>query len=58
MNYYIVLLINAPLVNLRDSLHNFSESHLVILRERMAAIIQRFGMIEKDLKKIQWGKIV
>lgn len=53
-----MLLINAPHVNLRDSLHNSSESHLVILRERMAAIIQRFGMIEKDLKKIQWGKIV
>lgn len=45
-------------VNLRDSLRNCSESHLVLLSERMVAIILRIGMTEKDLEKIQWGKIL
>lgn len=54
----MVLLSNAPHVNLRDSFHNSSECHLVLLGERMAAIIWRIGMIEKDLKKIQWSKIL
>lgn len=48
----------AQHVNLRDSLHNRSESHLVLLSERMVAIILRIGMTEKDLEKIQWGKIL
>lgn len=54
----MVLLSNAPHVNLGDSLHNFSESHWVLLGERLAAIIWRISMIEKDLKKIQWSKIL
>lgn len=58
MNYYVMLLSNASPVNLRDSVRNFAESHLVFLCERMAAIVQRIGMIEKDLKKIQWGRIL
>lgn len=44
----MVLLSNAPPVNLRDSVQNFSESRLVFLCERTAAIVQRIGMIEKD----------
>lgn len=52
----MVLLSNAPYVNLRDCLRNSSESHLVLLGKRMAVKIQKIGMIEKDLKKIQWGK--
>lgn len=43
----------AQHVNLRDSLRNCSESHLVLLSERMVAIILRIGMTEKDLEKIQ-----
>lgn len=39
MNWYMVLLSNAPNANLRNSPHNSSEFQLVLLGKKTAALV-------------------